>query len=129
MNIQRILAAEVKFSPLEMMKHLKRGSDGVVYFDRAELVTSIEDCAQLQYVLNSRYNVGWDDVDNLTAYFEVYGNEIVGGGYNMRTKQKTSCRRLISTNEQAPLTAYTYTIEEINKMQQAIIYIAEAESK
>ena len=120
MNKERSLQAKKDFSPERMLKHLKRASDGTVYFDRSKLVTDRESSVRFYYILNRFYVSGWRDIENLTVYFESVGDEIVAGGYNLTAGKKTSRRRLISTNKQSPRTPYTYTLEGIGRIKSII---------
>lgn len=118
MNSKRIAQALNEFSPAVMTRYLKRAQDGTVYFDRSALVIDKDSGAKFYYMLNAYYIAGWRDVENLTAYFEIDNDEIVAGGYNISTGQRTSRRRLISINHSTP---YTYTKEDIGYIKSLIL--------
>jgi hypothetical protein len=71
-------------------------------------------------MLDKIYHAGWRDIENLTVFFDVSGDEIMAGGYNIATGQKTSRRRLISANKRKPYTPYTYTQEGIERAKSVI---------
>ena len=107
----RFLQAKKDFLPERILKHLKRASDGTVYFDRSILVTDRESTIRFYYMLDRIYLAGWKDVENLTAYFEINGYVIVAGGYNIITCEKTSKRCLISTNATTPYTCFEHNMK------------------
>lgn len=123
MNNQMIRDAGKEFSPQVMFNYLKRAQDGTVYFDRSKLVTTKDSGAKFYYILNGYYVAGWKDVENLTPYFEVDGDEIIAGGYNIITGEKTSRRRLISTNLSSPRTPYTFSKRDIEQYKEILTMI------
>ena len=66
------------------------------------------DMIKFHYILNKDYSSWYDDIQNLTVYFEIKDNFIIGGAYNLRSKQKISRRKLISVTVNTP---YTYKNE------------------
>ena len=118
---ERIIKALGEFSPNALSRHLKRSQEGIVYFDRDQVVNDPENEAMFYYMLNRDYIAGYKNIDNLTVYFEVVGDEIVAGGYDLSTGKTTSRRRLISTNEDlANRTPYTYTKEALERFKNTI---------
>ena len=116
----RFLQAKKDFYPEKMLNHLKRAEDGTVHFERSKLVRDRESTLRFYFMLDKIYLAGWKDVEHLTTYFEIVGDEIIAGGYNIATGNKTSKRRLISTNKQKPYTPYTYTLEGIEMLKKMI---------
>ena len=53
----------------------------------------------------------WRDIENLTAYFEVIGDEIISGTYNILTGEKVSKRIFISSDTERA--AYIYPAQDI----------------
>lgn len=106
--------ARIEYSPDVLARHLKRASDGTVYFDRAELVRSRDDESKFFYILNCDYLSGYKNIEELTVFFDVDGDTIIGGAYNLSTGERASKRRLISEYISTP---YTYTKEDIEKFK------------
>lgn len=116
MNSKRIAQALNEFSPTVMTRYLKRAQDGTVYFDRSALVIDKDSGAKFYYMLNAYYIAGWKDIEHLTPYFEMDGNTIIAGGYNIVTGKKTSKRRLISTNHTTPYCCSERDIERYKEI-------------
>lgn len=104
-----------EFHPQEMFENITKGADGTVYFNRAKAVQSKEQEQQFYYILKSEYVSPWRDIENITAYFEIVGNEIAAGAYNIITGEKISRRILISTDAERGL--YVYNSTEIEKFK------------
>ena len=103
---QKFTRACIEFSPDKMMKHLVRDTHGTVYVDRSKMIHSKEQEPLFFYILNRDYIAGWKDIVHLTPYFEIDGDTITAGGYNIVTGKKTSKRRLISTSITTPYTCF-----------------------
>lgn len=117
MNIsqrKKFTQALIEYSPDVLARCLKRAPEGTVYFDRQQLVHSKEDESKFFYVLNRDYLSGYKDIENLTVFFDIEGDIIIGGAYNLVNGERTSKRRLISENIDTP---YTYTKEDIEKFK------------
>ena len=110
--------ALIEYSPDVISRHLKRAPDGTVYFDRQSLVRSIEDESKFFYVLNRDYLSGYKDIEELTVFFDIEGDVIIGGAYNMQTGEQRSRRRLISNTVKTP---YTYADEKIARFKDVIM--------
>lgn len=116
MKHDRIIRANIEFSPVSMMKYLTRATDGTVYVDRSKMIHTKEQEPLFYYMLNGDYIAGWKDVENLTPYFEIDGDTIIAGGYNIITGEKTSKRRLISTDITTPYTCFERDIERYKEI-------------
>ena len=117
MNIsqrKKFTQALAEYSPDVLARYLKRTPEGTVYFDRQQLVRSKEDESKFFYVLNRDYLSGYKDIENLTVFFDIEGDAIIGGAYNLVSGERSSRRRLISANINTP---YTYTTEDIEKFK------------
>ncbi len=117
MNIsqrRKFTQALIEYSPDVLARYLRRAPDGTVYFDRQQLVRSKEDESKFFYVLSRDYLSGYKDIENLTVFFDIEGDVIIGGAYNLITGEQTSKRILISENISTP---YTYTREDIEKFK------------
>lgn len=120
-NRDDVIKALGEFSPNALAKNLIRSQDGVVYVDRAKMIDNPEKESRFYYMINRDYIAGYKNIKRLTVYFEVVGNEIVGGGYDPVDGKKTSRRRIISTNENVEMrTPYTYTKEDLEKFKNTI---------
>lgn len=111
---KKFTQALIEYSPDVLARYLKRAPEGTVYFDRQRLVRSKEDESKFFYVLNRDYLSGYKDIENLTVFFDIEGDTIIGGAYNLVNGERTSKRRLISENIDTP---YTYTKEDIEKFK------------
>ncbi len=117
MNIsqrKKFTQALIEYSPDVLARHLRRATDGTVYYDRQSSVHSKEDESKFFYVLNRDYLSGYQDIENMTVFFDIEGDTIIGGAYNLISGERTSKRRLISDNISTP---YTYTKEDIEKFK------------
>ena len=65
-------------------------------------------------MLNRDYLSGYKDIENMTVFFDIKGNIIIGGAYNIIDGTKVSSRNLISDTISTP---YTYTKEDIDKIR------------
>ena len=95
-----------KYSPKSMMEHLVRGADGTLYFDRNRCVVTPDEQRAFYYFMSTRYKMPWKSVEDLTVYFDIDGEDIIGGCYNIKLQRRVSERRLISAHRPA---TYTYT--------------------
>lgn len=103
----------VKYSPKSMMGHLVRGVDGTLYFDRRKCVITPDEQRAFYYFMNAKYKMPWESVENLTVYFDVNGEDIIGGCYNIESQCRVSERRLISARKHTPYTYAEALIEEL----------------
>lgn len=113
----KFIRALIEYSPMVIAKYLFRENDGTVCFNRDSLVHSESDMIKFHYILNKDYSSGYDDIQNLTVYFEIKDNFIIGGAYNLRSKQKISRRKLISVTVNTP---YTYKNEDFEILKETI---------
>ena len=120
MKHDRIIRANIEFSPDSMMKYLTRATDGTLYVDRSKMIHTKEQEPLFYYKLNGDYIAGWKDVENLTPYFEIDGDTIIAGGYNIITGEKTSKRCLISTSITTPYTCFERDIEQYKEIIRAV---------
>ena len=104
------------FSPDRLFLSLKRDENGTVYYDRDATPGDEREETQFFYVLDQYYQAGYKDIVHLTMYFEVLEDVIIAGGYNLRTKEKTSRRRLISTDNSTPFTYAQNKMEYVKKI-------------
>ena len=105
-----------KFSPSNMFKNLIRAKNGTVIFDRTTLKSDI-DIKDFWLTLVWYYATGWGKVDDATVYFEAENGVIYAGGYDLKTKNKISCRALVSSSFSTP---YTYSQEGISRLANII---------
>ena len=120
MNIfqrNKFLQALIEYAPDLIACHLKRASDGTVYFDKRQLVKSKEDESKFFYMLNRDYLSGYKNIEDLTVFFDVEEDMIIGGAYNLISGERVSRRKLISTTIKTP---YTYTKEDIDNFKNII---------
>lgn len=99
------------------MQHLIRDAEGTVYVDRSKMIHNAEDESKFFYILNRYYLAGYKDIENLSPYFEIDGDTIIAGGYNIVTGKKTSKRRLISTSI---TTTYTCSERDMEQYKEII---------
>ena len=112
----KFIRACIEFSPDKMMKHLVRDTDGTIYVDRSKMIHSREQEPLFFYILNRDYIAGWKDIEHLTPYFDIDGDIIIAGGYNIVTGEKTSKRRLISMSIETPYTCFECDIERYKEI-------------
>lgn len=113
----KFIQALNKYSPKILIRNLKSASDGTVHVDKSQIVKNSEDEIAFQYVLIREHLSGYKDIEHLSPYFEIDGDTIISGGYNIITGEKTSKRRLISTSIKTP---YTYFERDIEKYKEII---------
>ena len=113
---QKFIRACIEFSPDKMMKYLVRDTNGTVYVDRSKMIHNKEQEPLFFYILNYDYVAGWKDIEHLTPYFEIDGDTIIAGGYNIITGEKTSKRRLMSQSISTPYTCFERDIERYKKI-------------
>lgn len=117
---KKFIQALIEYSPDALLRGLKRAPDGTVYYDKQLFVRSTEDESKFFYILNRDYLSGYKDIENMTVFFDVEGDVIIGGAYNIISGERISKRRLISENISTP---YTYAKEDIEKFKN-ILYNA-----
>lgn len=115
--VQEISTAWREFSPIQMMKHLHRTSDGAVVFDRESVANTPERVLHFHSTMNPMYTNRFSDLENLTIYFEMSEGVLMGGAYDYSIGKRLSARRIASTGEYTP---YTYTEEVLKSFEIAI---------
>ena len=115
---RRIFEAEVKYTPKKLVNYLCRAEDGTVCVDTERLIANQEDAAGFYYILTHQYASGWKNIENLTVYFEVEDDIVIGGAYDVCNKEKKSRRPIASANQNRA--AYTYTIEDMQAIMNKI---------
>ena len=103
--------AHTDFSPKVMMNYLVKSTDGTTYVDRSKMIHTKEQEQQFYYMLKRDFIAVWRDIENLTVYFEVIGDEIISGTYNILTGEKVSKRILISSDTERAV--YIYPAQDI----------------
>ena len=106
-----------KYSPKSMIQNSIRGSDGTLYYDRNKCVLTQDDQQAFYYIMSVRYKMPWKSVESLTVYFDMDGDDIIGGCYNIDTQLRVSERVLVSSSKKAP---YTYTEPVIDELKTMI---------
>ena len=115
------IEASKKFSPYKLKDFLTRTEDSTVIVDRTRATQNDKDNERLfLVVLNCKYLWQYRDFENVTIYYDIDGEKVVGGVYNTRTKERET-RRVIVTEDMGNLVYhYTYKRDTLNEIIGAI---------
>lgn len=104
------IEASSRFNPRKLTEFLEL-RDGTVCVDRAKILHSEEDERLFIITLTCDYRSGYKNLDNTTVYFEVAGDNIIGGAYDMAACRKIN-RRVIASPSFDPMNRYRYVYDE-----------------
>ena len=117
----RIEAAK-RFNPKNLCSYLTKGEGGVVIVDRAKLLQTQDDKRLFVIVMNADYRLNYSDCDYSTVYFEVDGECIIGGIYNLQTRTKMTKQQIAVSPESVGITRrYVYSQSVLDEMRKAIL--------
>lgn len=85
-----------KYSIYALSHYLTRESDGTVVVDRAKAIQTKDDERQFCVMLNATFLWGYRNWKCVTAWMETDGTKVIGGVYNLCTKERET-RRVIAT--------------------------------
>lgn len=117
----RIEAAK-RFNPKNLCGYLTKGEDGVAIVDRAKLLQTQDDERLFVIVMNADYRLNYSDCDHSTVYFEVEGECIIGGIYNLQTRTKRTKQQIAISQENVGITRrYVYSQSVLDEMRTTIL--------
>ena len=114
--IKKIYPLREKYSLEKMLQNLIK-QDGVVLVDRGKLCKSPDDIFDFGDAIYPIYAIKFKGLENCTVFFEIIGNAIYAGAYDMIAKKKVFRRNLISTSGES---WYTYTDEDMRECKAVI---------
>ena len=115
------IEASARFNPLALTEFLER-RDGVVCVDRTKILHNDDDERLFIIILARDYRSGYRDINVTTVYFDVDGNNIIGGIYDTVAGRKVN-RRVIASPSFDPMNRYRYVYNEdtINLIRDRIL--------
>ena len=102
-----------KFSIDRMLQNLIMEEDGTFVVDKKKLCSSADDMWEFGEIMYPTYTVRMKGIDDYTIYFELVGDTIFAGAYDIRARKKVFRRNLISPSGDA---WYTYAKDEFEKL-------------
>ena len=114
--IKKIYPLREKYSLDRMLDNLIK-EDWVVLVDRDKLCKTPDDVFDFGDAIYPIYAIKFKGLENCTVFFEIIGDAIYAGAYDMIAKKKVFRRNLISTSEES---WYTYTEEDLKSTMEII---------
>lgn len=108
--LEHQIEAASRFNPRRLTEFLEN-RNGTACVDRSKILCNEEDERLFIITLACDYRSGYKNIDSLTVYFDVVGDRIIGGVYDLKEDRRVNGRNIAAPSFD-PVVPYRYVYDE-----------------